>query len=180
MFCGRTMSYVSYDIVYFLRLLLNIRHRRSTYDIVFMTYDVVRLIMRSVPAAETTLRPPPGACQLEHGCSFPVIFAFFPASQSAGQHETRALALDDAQNGPGHMAQQCPVCDLNCADPQGVKEPHGTNFHAPERFAPALGRPGKGRFCMCSSVNPLRSGGSVTGMTPYVRKYKQEWTMMGL
>ncbi len=51
------------------------------------------------------------------GAAFPVIFAFFPVSQSAGQHETRACALDDAQNVPGHMAQRCPVCDLNCADP---------------------------------------------------------------
>ncbi len=53
------------------------------------------------------------------GAAFPVIFAFFPASpsQSAGQHETRSCALDDAQNGPGHMAQQCPLCCINCADP---------------------------------------------------------------
>jgi hypothetical protein len=80
-----------------------------------MTYDIVRLIMwsvDSVPAAETT---PPGACQ--HGRSFSRDFRLFPASQSAGQHETRACALDDAQNGPGHMAHQCPVCNINCADP---------------------------------------------------------------
>ncbi len=54
--------------------------------------------------------------------------------------------------------------------PRGVKEPHGTDFHAPKRLAPALGRPGKGRFCMHSSVKPSRSGGSVTCMTPYVRQ----------
>ncbi len=83
-----------------------------------MTYDVVRLIMRSVPAAETT-RPggAPPLARVNMGAAFPVIFAFFPASQSAGQHETRSCALDDAQNGHGHMAQQCHVCYLNCADP---------------------------------------------------------------
>ncbi len=41
-----TMSYVSYDIVYFYYFPQNLRHRRCTYDIVCMTYDVVRLIMR--------------------------------------------------------------------------------------------------------------------------------------
>ena len=70
-----TMSYVLYDIVYFLRLLSNLRHRRSTYNIVCMTYDIVRLIMRSVPAAETTRRPPAGACQ--HGRSFSRDFRLF-------------------------------------------------------------------------------------------------------
>ena len=64
--------------------------------------------------------------------------------------------------------------------PRGGKEPHGTNFHAPKRFAPAFGRPGKGRFCMRCSVKPSRSGGSETRMTPYVRTYEQEWTMMVL
>jgi hypothetical protein len=64
--------------------------------------------------------PPPGRFNMVAG--FPVIFAFFPASQSAGQHETRACALDDAQNGPGHMAQQCPVCDINCADPPSRRQ----------------------------------------------------------
>ena len=63
---------------------------------------------------------------------------------------------------------------------RGGKEPHGTDLHAPKRFAPAHGRPGKGRFCMRSSVKPSRSGGSVTCMTPYVRTYEQEWTMMVL
>ena len=65
-------------------------------------------------------RKHPGApplVRVNMGAAFPVIFAFFPASQSAGQHETRSCALDDAQNGPGHMAQQCPVCCINCADP---------------------------------------------------------------
>ncbi len=45
------MSYVSYDIVYFLYFAQTLRHRRYTYDIVCMTYDVVRLSMQSVPAA---------------------------------------------------------------------------------------------------------------------------------
>ncbi len=36
--------------------------------------------------------------------------------------------------------------------PRGGKEPHGTDFHAPKRFAPALGRPGKGRFCVARVV----------------------------
>ena len=63
-----TMSYVLYDIVYFYYFAQNLRHRRCTYDIVYMTYGVIRLIMRSVPAAETTRRPPAGACQ--HGRSF--------------------------------------------------------------------------------------------------------------
>jgi hypothetical protein len=80
-----------------------------------MTCYVVRLIMRSVPAAEATQCTP--LARVNMGAAFPVIFAFFLASQSAGQHETRSCALDDAQNGPGHMAQQCPVCYLNCADP---------------------------------------------------------------
>ena len=65
-------------------------------------------------------RKHPGApplVRVNMGAAFPVIFAFFPASQSAGQHETRSCALDDAQNGPGHMAQQCPVCCINCVDP---------------------------------------------------------------
>jgi hypothetical protein len=95
-----TMAYVLYDIVYFCYFAQNLRHRRCTYDIVCMTYDVVCLIMRSVPAAETTRRPP------------------------------------------------------------------------------LLVRVNK--FCMRSSVKPSRSGGSVTCMTSYVRKCKQEWTMMGL
>ena len=43
-----TMSYVLYDIVYFYYFAHNLRHRRCTYDIVCMTYDVVRLVMRSV------------------------------------------------------------------------------------------------------------------------------------
>ena len=67
----------------------------------------------------------PGALPLARvnmGAAFPVIFAFFPASQSAGQYETRACALDDAQNGLGHMAQQCPVCDLNCEDPPSRRQ----------------------------------------------------------
>jgi hypothetical protein len=129
-------------------------------------------------------RKQPGAlpqARVNMGAAFPVIFAFSPASHSAGQHETRACALIDAQNGPDHMAQQCSVYDLTAlTPPRGVKEPHGTDFHAPERFAPGLCRLGKGRFCMCSSVNPSLSGGSMTGMTSYVRTYKQEWTMMGL
>ena len=65
-------------------------------------------------------RKQPGApplVRVNMGAAFPMIFAFSPASQSAGQHETRSCALDDAQNGPGHMAQQCPVCCINCADP---------------------------------------------------------------
>ena len=136
---------------------------------------------RKQPGAPPLVRVNMGAAFPVMGAAFPVIFAFFPASQSAGQHETRSCALDDAQNGPGHMAQQCPVCCINCADPpRGGKEPHGTDFHAPKRFAPALGRLGKGRFCMRSSVKPSRSGGSETCMTPYVRTYKQEWTMMVL
>ncbi len=118
--CGHTMSYVLYDIVYLLCLLSNLGHRRSTYDIVCMTYDVVRLIIRSVPAAETT-RPPP-MTRVNMGAAFPVIFVFSPVFQSAGQHETRACALDDAQNGPGHMAQRCPVCHLNCADPPSRRQ----------------------------------------------------------
>jgi hypothetical protein len=70
-----TMSYVLYDIVYFYYFAQNLRHRRCTYDIVCMQYDVVRLIMRSGPAAETTRRPPAGACQ--HGRSFSRDFRFF-------------------------------------------------------------------------------------------------------
>jgi hypothetical protein len=70
-----TMSYVSYDIVYFYYFAQTPRHRRYTYDIVCMTYDVVLLIMRSVPAAETTRRPPPDACQ--HGRSFSRDFRLF-------------------------------------------------------------------------------------------------------
>ncbi len=46
----------------------------------------------------------PPLARVNVGAAFPVIFAFSPASQSAGRHETRACALDDAQNGPGHMA----------------------------------------------------------------------------
>ncbi len=38
-----TMSCVSYDIVYFLYFAQNLRHRRYTYDVVCMTYYVVRL-----------------------------------------------------------------------------------------------------------------------------------------
>ncbi len=74
----RTMSYVSHDIVYFYYIVKNLRYRRCTYDIVTvcMTYDVVRLIMRSVPAVETPRRPPAGACQ--HGRSFPRDFRLFP------------------------------------------------------------------------------------------------------
>jgi hypothetical protein len=70
-------------------------------------------------------RKQPGALPLapvNMGAAFPVTFAFSPASQSAGQHETRARALIDAQNGPGHMAQQSPVCDLNCADPPSRRQ----------------------------------------------------------
>ena len=43
-----TMSYVLYDIVYFYYFAQKLRHRMYTYDIVCMTYDVVRLIMWSV------------------------------------------------------------------------------------------------------------------------------------
>ena len=43
-----TMSYVLYDIVYFYYFAQKLRHSMYTYDIVCMTYDVVRLIMRSV------------------------------------------------------------------------------------------------------------------------------------
>ena len=71
-----TMSYVSYDIVYFYYIVKNLRYRRCTYDVVFMTYDIVCLIMRSVPAAETPRRPPAGACQ--HGRSFSRDFRLFP------------------------------------------------------------------------------------------------------
>ncbi len=71
-----TMSYVSYDIVHFYYFAQNLRHRRYTYDIVCMTYDVVFLSMRSVPAAETSRRPPAGACQ--HGRSFSRDFRLFP------------------------------------------------------------------------------------------------------
>jgi hypothetical protein len=74
-----TMLYVSYDIVYFYyfaQKVQNLRHRRYTYDIVCMTYDVVLLIMRSVPAAETSRRPPAGACQ--HGRTFSRDFRLFP------------------------------------------------------------------------------------------------------
>ena len=72
----RTMSYVYYDIVYFYYFVQNLRYRRFTYDIVCMKYDVVRRIMRSVPAAETPRRPPAGACQ--HGRSFSRDFGLFP------------------------------------------------------------------------------------------------------
>ena len=68
----RTMSY---DIVYFYCFAQNLQYRRCTYDIVCMTYDVVRLIMRSVPAAET---PPPPAGAGQHGRSFPRDFRLFP------------------------------------------------------------------------------------------------------
>jgi hypothetical protein len=59
----------------------------------------------------------PPLVRVNMGAAFPVIFAFSPASQSAGQHETHSCAWDDAQNGPGHKAQQCPVCCINCTDP---------------------------------------------------------------
>ena len=79
----RTMSYVSYDIVYFYYFVHNLRYRRFTYDIVCMTYDVVRLIIRSIPATETTRRHP--LTRVNMGAAFPVIFDFFPVSQSAGR-----------------------------------------------------------------------------------------------
>jgi hypothetical protein len=66
--------------------------------------------------------------------TFSCDFAFLPA-----------CALEDAQNGPGHMAQQCPVCNLNCANPPSTRASR-TDFHAPKRFALALCQPGKGRF----------------------------------
>ncbi len=59
----------------------------------------------------------PPLTRVNMGAAFPVIFAFSPVSQSAGRHETRARALDGAQNGLGHMAQRCPLCDCNCAEP---------------------------------------------------------------
>ena len=71
----RTTSYVTYDVVYFYYISKNLRCRRCTYDVVCMTYDIVRLIMRSVPAAETPRPPPAGACQ--HGRSFPRDFRLF-------------------------------------------------------------------------------------------------------
>ena len=71
-----TMSYVWYDIVYLYYFAQSLRHRMYTYDIVCMTYDVVLLIMQSDPAAETTRRPPAGACQ--HGRSFSRDFRLFP------------------------------------------------------------------------------------------------------
>jgi hypothetical protein len=46
-----------YDIVYFYYIVKNLRYRRCKYDVVRMTYDIVRLIMRSVPAAKTPLPP---------------------------------------------------------------------------------------------------------------------------
>jgi hypothetical protein len=79
-----TMSYVFaqtydvvclYDIVYFYYIAQNLRYRRCTYDVVCMTYDIVRLIMRSVPAVETPRVPPAGACQ--HGRSFSCDFRLF-------------------------------------------------------------------------------------------------------
>jgi hypothetical protein len=79
-----TMSYVFaqtydvvclYDIVYFYYIAQNLRYRRCTYDVVCMTYDIVRHIMRSVPAAETPRPPPAGACQ--HGRSFSRDFRLF-------------------------------------------------------------------------------------------------------
>ena len=71
----RTTSYVTYDVVYFYYIAKNLRYRRCTYDVVCMTYDIVRLIMRSVPAAETPRPPPAGVCQ--HGRSFPRDFRLF-------------------------------------------------------------------------------------------------------
>jgi hypothetical protein len=95
-----------------------------------MTYDVVRLIIRSIPACGNDPAPTP-LTPVNMGAAFPVIFAFFPVSQSAGRHETRARALDAARNGLGHMTQRCPLCDCNCADPpRGVREPHGTDFRS--------------------------------------------------
>ena len=35
------MSYVMYDIVYFIRLMFNLRHRSVTYDILISGYDIV-------------------------------------------------------------------------------------------------------------------------------------------
>ena len=71
----RTTSYVTYDVVYFYYIAKNLRYRRCTYDVVCMTYDIVRLIMRSVPAVETPRVPPAGACQ--HGRSFSCDFRLF-------------------------------------------------------------------------------------------------------
>ena len=60
--------------------------------------------------------------------------------------------------------------------PQGVWEPSCTDFHAPKWFAPALGRPGIGRFCMCTGVIPLQSGSSVTCLTLFAPNKMQVWT----
>jgi hypothetical protein len=54
-------------------------------------------------------RKRPGAPPLTRvnmGAAFHVIFVLSPVSQSAGWHDTRACALDDAHNCPGHMAQR--------------------------------------------------------------------------
>jgi hypothetical protein len=89
------MSYVSNDIVYFLRLLSNLRLHTISYAWHTMSYVSSCGLFRR--------RKQPGALPLalvNMSAAFPVIFAFFPASQSAGQHETRACALIDAQKLP--------------------------------------------------------------------------------
>ncbi len=107
-----------YDIVYIIRLVQNLRHHSSTYDIVCLTYDVIRLIIRSMMMDQLRKRPcGTPLTRVNMGAAFPMIFAFFPVSRSAGWHETRARALNDAQDGLGHMAQRCPLCNCNCADP---------------------------------------------------------------
>ena len=117
-----TMSYILYDWF-------------KTYDIVVLhTISYVWPTMSYVSSSGLfQLRKRPGAPPLTRvnmGAAFPVIFAFFPVSQWAGWHETRARALDDAQKGLGHMAQRCPECDCNCADPPS-RRPRASWYRLP-------------------------------------------------
>jgi hypothetical protein len=153
------MSYVIHDIVFCMRYKYIIRYR------IFLTTSNVR-----TPGQERRWQRSSPPTQRVLTWAEPLLrFAYyFYAAQSAGRHETHACPFVDAHNGHGHMEKRWPACNLNCAEPLS-RRPRAQEYSFPCSLMTSTSTrsASKGGICMCASVNPLQSSGSVTSLTLY-------------
>ncbi len=143
----RCRMYMTYDIVcsYRIRHRMYIRCRMSTYDIVCLTYDVVRLLEVVVSAVLKQADPLPTAHanDLCHSHSKSFIFSL---ATSMTVSETRSLWCSSTlKNGPGCGPQASPPDQPSVQTASGyVRQLHSTNLGAAGQFFVATQEAGGG------------------------------------